>query len=128
MPQLVDILSTNPEGRIALAIQAINQGKIQSARAAAKLYFVNHSTLSNRLKGIPSRSDSRPKSQKLTDLEESVIVRHTLDLDSRGFSPRLRAVDDIANLFLSERTEATVSKNWASNFVKRRPELQTRFN
>ena len=66
--------------------------------------------------------------QKLTDLEESVIVQHILDLDSRSFPPRLSNVEDMANQLLAERDASKVGKRWASNFVKRHLELKTSFN
>jgi hypothetical protein len=42
-----------------------------------------------------------PTQKKLTKLEESVIIEHILDLDSRGFSPKLSAVTDMANKLLT---------------------------
>jgi hypothetical protein len=57
-----------------------------------------------------------------------VIVQHILDLDARGFPPRLAAVKDIADLLRKERGQPSVGVNWASTFVKRRPELKVKFN
>ncbi len=54
MPPPPDILSTDPEGRIALAILAIQLGQIKSERATAKAYSVKPKTLGRRLRGIPS--------------------------------------------------------------------------
>jgi hypothetical protein len=53
--------------------------------------------------GRPSRSDTRPKVQKLTELEEEIIISHIFDRDSRGFSPRLANVEDMANYLLDTR-------------------------
>ena len=39
----------------------------------------------------------------LTKLEEKVVVEHILNLDSRGFPPRLTDVADIANSLRAER-------------------------
>ena len=39
--------------------------------------------------------------KKLTELEESVIIQHSLDLDSRGFSPQLSIIKDMANRLLA---------------------------
>ena len=128
MSQPIDILSTDPEGRISFAIQAIKSGQFSSIRAAAKASNVCLKRLERRLKGIPIRRDCIPKTRKLTSLEESVVVKHILDLDSRGFPPRLRAVEDMANQLLADRDGGTVGINWASNFIKRRIELKTRFN
>jgi hypothetical protein len=57
-----------------------------------------------------------------------VIARHILDLDARGFPPRLPAVTDMANSLRAERNMGHVGINWASTFVKRRPELKVKFN
>jgi len=37
-------------------------------------------------------------------------------------------VEDMANRLLRDRDTACVGKNWASNFVRRRPELKTVFS
>ncbi|RKK17113.1 hypothetical protein BFJ66_g18036, partial [Fusarium oxysporum f. sp. cepae] len=57
---------------------------------------------------------------------ESTIIQYVLDLDSRSFPPRLRDVEDMANKLLADRDAPPVGKRWASNFVKRQPELKTR--
>lgn len=116
------------EGQISLAINAINQAQIQSERVAAKTYDVPRTTLQRRRDGIPSRRDCEPNSKKLTKLEESVIIEHILDLDSRGFSPKLSAVADMANHILTDRAGGKVGIKWPSNFIDRTPELKTRFN
>ena len=61
------------EGRILLAIEALNKGQIQSIQAAAKAYNVSSSTLIHRIRGRASRVDSIPNGQKLNNLEESVL-------------------------------------------------------
>jgi hypothetical protein len=43
-------------------------------------------------------------------LEEEAIVEYILDLDLRGFPPRLVNVEDMANLLLAERGIKKVSK------------------
>ena len=128
MPQPNQPQSIQKEGLVQLAKFAIEKGQIQSNRRAAKVYGAVESTLRNRRAGIPSRRDCTPNSKKLTDLEESVIVQHVLDLDARGFSPRLGGVEDMANKLLAARGGGRVGVKWSSNFVKRTPELKTRFN
>lgn len=116
------------EREILLALKAIQNDPSLSIRAAARLYSVDFSTLARRKRGQASRRDSTPNSRKLTDLEESVIVQHILDLDSRSFPPRLSSVEDMANRLLRDRGASRVGKNWASNFVSRHTELKTRFS
>jgi hypothetical protein len=48
--------------------------------------------------------------QKLTELEEEVILRNILELDTRGFAPRLAGVEDIANYILESRGGKRVGK------------------
>src|SRR5258708_37927762 len=100
--------STYKEGQIALAIYSIDQAQFRSERSAAKTYDVPRTALQRRRAGIYARRDYEPNSKKLTKLEESVIIKHILDLDSRGFSPKLSAVTDMANKLLAERAGTKV--------------------
>jgi hypothetical protein len=84
--------------------------KTIKAKTATKLYNVSETTLRTRLASRPSRSDYRPKVQKLTELEENIIVQHIFDLDSRGFLPRLADVEDIVNYLLETRRAKRVGK------------------
>ncbi|EKG09395.1 hypothetical protein MPH_13578, partial [Macrophomina phaseolina MS6] len=104
------------ESRLSLAKRAIDQGKIQSNRGAAETYHVNRMTLKRRRDGTHSRRDCTPNSRKLTDPEEFMIIRRILDLDSRGFPPRLRDVEDMANKLLADRAGGKVGKKWPANF------------
>ena len=60
--------------------------------------------------------------------EEQTIVRYILDLDSRGFAPRLYKVADMADKLLGIRGGEPVGKNWAERFVTRLDELKMAFN
>ena len=116
------------EARIILAIEAIQTSKKLSRRKAAKIYNVPESSLRLRMNGSISLSERRPAVQKMTKLEEDVIVRRILDMDSRGFAPRLAGVEDMANFILESEGGKRVGSRWAQRFVQRRPELKTRFN
>ena len=116
------------EARIILAIEAIRSSKKLSCRSAAKIYKVPETTLRHRMAGLTARPETRPNRQKLSELEEGVIIRYILDLDTRGFAPRLASVEDMANYILESRGADCVGKLWAHRFVQRRPELKTRFN
>jgi hypothetical protein len=65
---------------------------------------------------------------KLLKTEEDVIIQHILNLNARGFLPRLAAVKDIADSLLAERHRDPVRQNWAATFVKRRLKLKVKFN
>jgi hypothetical protein len=116
------------EARIILAIEAIQSSKKLSRRSAAKIYNVPETTLRHRMAGLTARPETRPNRQKLSELEETVLLRHILDMDTRGFAPRLAGVEDMANYILDSRGGKRVGKLWAHRFVQRRPELKTRFN
>ena len=119
------------EGRILLAIEAYNQNQFKSLRAAAASFNVSRSTLSNRLNGMIARRDTRPVSCKLSSVEEEVLHRRILDLDSQGYPPRLAVVREMADLILQNRKDlkpTTVGVNWTTNFVNRHPDLKTKFN
>jgi hypothetical protein len=116
------------EARIILAIETIRTSKKLSRRAAAKIYNIPETTLRDRMTGRTPRRELRVNCLKLTELEEEVLVRYILDLDTRGFAPRLAGVEDMANYILESRGGKHVGKLWAHRFVQRRPELKTRFN
>jgi len=64
---------------------------------------VPYSILSNRINGRTTLRERPPPNLKLTKLEEEVIVQYILDIDERGFVPRLASVEDIANYILESR-------------------------
>ena len=116
------------EARIILAIKAIRSSKKISRRSTVKIYKVPYATFSDRIASRTYRPKSKANCYKLTDLKEKTIIRYILDLDSRGFAPRLASIKDIVNLLLESRGALRVDKNWLYRFVQYRPELKTRFN
>jgi hypothetical protein len=117
-----------PENRVLLAINAVRSTPRLSIRRAAEIYNVPRNTIRRRMKGQTAKADSHNARSKLTKIEEEGIVRYILDQDSRGFSPRIADVGDMANLLLQKRDARHVGKNWPNRFIARRPELKTRFN
>jgi hypothetical protein len=65
---------------------------------------------------------------KHTILEEQALVDKVLDLDARGFPATYARLRDMANLLLTARGSIEVGTCWPAAFVKRRPELKTRFS
>jgi hypothetical protein len=84
--------------------------------------------LTSRYNGITHILERRNGRQKLTATEEQTIVPYMLDLDSRGFAPRLCEVEDIADKLLAVRGSELVGKHWAERFVTRSAELKMAFN
>ncbi|KAL9560627.1 hypothetical protein ACKAV7_015235 [Fusarium commune] len=115
------------KARTLLALLALQNDPKLSIRRAATIYEIKEQRLRRRRNGIQSRVNWIPKSRKISDLEEEVIVQFILDLDSRGFPPRLRGVEEMANRLLADRNASPVGKRWASNFIKRHPDLKMRF-
>jgi hypothetical protein len=68
-----------------------------------------------------------PNLWKLSNLEEDTLLEFIVDLDSRGYPPRLSGVEQMANRLLDARDAPRVGTRWAMNFVKRQPLLKTRF-
>jgi hypothetical protein len=118
----------NKESRINLAIEAINSSKKISLSKASVIYEVSKTTLRERMNGRAPRSERRPNRQNFDEMEEEVLSQHILDLDTRGYSPNLASVEDMANLMLASRGGKRVGHNWAQRFVQRRPELKMRFS
>jgi DDE superfamily endonuclease len=116
------------EGRINLALQAYTSGYFRSIPRATDAFNVRHQRLYDRLHGITSRPQIRPNCLKLTATEEQTIVQYILDLDSRGFAPRLCEVADMADKLLTTRGGIPVGKNWPGRFVSRTEELKMAFN
>jgi Tc5 transposase-like DNA-binding protein/Psq-like protein len=123
--------SIEQEGRLLLAIQAIQKQEIPSIREAARLFQLPRATLQGRLAGQPHRSDTRANCHKLTELEEQSLLKWILDMDRRGAAPRQSMVREMANILLAKRGSVAfqlVGRNWVSNFVKRYDELASRFS
>ncbi len=60
--------------------------------------------------GQTYRPETKPNYYKLNDLEEETLVRYILNLDIRGFAPRLASIEDIANYILESRGGKYVGK------------------
>jgi hypothetical protein len=128
MSQQQQQLQPSKEAQIQLAIQALEKNENLPRRRAAAMYSVSETTLRARGAGRASRGDTTPSSQRLTNIEEQVIIQHILDLDGRGFSPQLAELADMANSLLAERNMAQVGQKWPNTFIKRHPELKVKFN
>ena len=68
------MLVITQEARIILAIEAIQSSKKLSRRSAAKIYNVPETTLRRRMAGLTARPETRPNRQKLSELEETVLL------------------------------------------------------
>ncbi|KAH7471534.1 hypothetical protein FOMA001_g13211 [Fusarium oxysporum f. sp. matthiolae] len=112
---------------MSLALKAYQDNPKLSLRGAAKIYGVHYTTLFYRKHGMQARANTIPNSQKLPNLEERIIFQHIPNPDPRGFPLRLCGAEEMANRLLADRDASPVGKRWAMKFVKRQPELKTRF-
>ena len=117
------MLNSNNEANVNLALQALQSNQNLSLRRATTIYCVPLKTLHRRQQDIQSRRGTRANSRKISDLEEQTIVEYILDLDMRGLSPRLCSVEEMVNRLLADRDAPSVGQHWASNFVRRQPQL-----
>lgn len=89
------------EGRILLAISALEKQEIRNIREVARVYNISRSTLQDRLYGKIYRSESRANGHKMTLNEEESLKRWILSLIQRGAPPRPFYIQEMANTLLA---------------------------
>ncbi|EEA22980.1 conserved hypothetical protein [Talaromyces marneffei ATCC 18224] len=119
--------SAQIEGKIQLAISDLKNGRILNIREATRIYDIPRTTLRDRLKGIEYKGEKRANHHKLTQSEEDSLVKWVLDLDRRGLPPRHSLVREMVNYLLLQHGKPQVGKNWVTNLIKRRPEIDSKF-
>jgi len=80
------------EGRILLAISAIQKDQVSGPAEAACIFNVPQSTLRDRINGSKNRHESHANGHKLSITEEDSIVQWILSMDKCGAPPRPAAV------------------------------------
>ena len=111
------------EGKIILAIQAIQSHQVRSIRAAAKLYDVKVQTLRDCLNSCQPRVESSPNGSLLSPTDELVLKDHILDADQRGLPPCHQHVQEMASILAGK----PVGENWVSHFIKHHEELCSQY-
>ena len=91
-----------------LAVQTVRNDPVMTVRRVISIFNVPESTVRDRMKGKRARGDVRANNTRLTELEEKTLVRYILDLDSRGFTPRLHDMEDMANVIAASRDASRV--------------------
>jgi hypothetical protein len=92
---------------------------------------VPESTLRTRLNKVQNRAFSRVNKLKLTEIEEESLQKWIISIDSRGVAPRPSSIREMADLLLAARGSTpviSVGQNWVTKFVKRHPNLSSRFS
>ncbi|EDN91396.1 hypothetical protein SS1G_00799 [Sclerotinia sclerotiorum 1980 UF-70] len=75
--------SNNQEGRILLAIEAINKDQKLSIRKAAKLYNILCTKIQRRMDGTTPCIESRANNHNLTKLEEEVLIQLVSNMQAK---------------------------------------------
>ena len=118
------------EGRITLAVSAIQKNQISSGNKAAKIYNVPQSTLNDRQNGRLPRLESRSKFRLLLDFEEETLISWIYNMERRGFPSHIINIRRIAQTLLTCRgassPPSTIGKNWIYRWIKRHPEVDAR--
>jgi hypothetical protein len=92
---------------------------------------VPESTLRTRLRGTKNRAETRANNLKLTEIEEESLEKWIISMDSRGAAPRPSTIREMVDLILVARGSTpvtSVGQNWVAKFVKRHPNLSSRFS
>jgi hypothetical protein len=132
MPPTQRAQQAQKEGRLALSKQALQTSQKLSQRKVAKLYNIPRSTLQGRVNGSLPQAAANAQKRKLYPTEEQSLVQWILDLDQRGFPPYIIDVRRMADNLLAARGQEpppqSVGQKWVSRFIKRQPELQTKWS
>lgn len=83
---------TEQEGRILLAIKAIQKQDICSICQAARHFNIPLTTLQRCLNGHTMQAETHANNHKLSSNEEHSLLQWTLSMDQRGAAPRPAAV------------------------------------
>src|SRR5580700_8285912 len=105
------------EARIEAAIADLESQDVPKYRPTANKYFLNHTTLRRRYLGIQlSRAAAGSEyRQRLTIVQEEVLIKHINDLTDRSLPPITQIVKNLAE----EIIRRTVGDYWVCEFVRR---------
>ena len=100
------------------AIADLESQDVPQYRPTAIKYSLNHTTLWQWYLGIQlsrAAADSEFR-QRLTNVQEEVLIKHINDFTNRGLPPTTQIVKNLAE----EIIQGKVGKNWVCEFVRRR--------
>ena len=75
------------------------------------MYNVPKTTIIARIQGRTTKADYYNARLNLTIIKKEVIIQYILNRDSRGFTPRVANVGNIADLLFRKRDTKPVGKN-----------------
>ncbi|OBS15010.1 hypothetical protein FPOA_28835 [Fusarium poae] len=94
---------------------------------AAQKHGIPPATLSDRLRGLPSKSDITQPAQLLSKSQETRLVTWILRQEALGYAPshsQVRAT--VAALLRQQGQGRTIGVRWISRFMKRHPAIETK--
>lgn len=115
MPQNAAKKTSNDEGRLLLAMNALKKQQITSIHKAARIYCVLKSTLHAQIQGRINHSYKHPKNTKLSENKEITLYDWILSIDKHNYPVRPSIVEQMANCLLIKHNFInllpTISKN-----------------
>ncbi|KAG6996937.1 hypothetical protein FocnCong_v015331 [Fusarium oxysporum f. sp. conglutinans] len=121
MPQL-----SYTEDEIIQAMLDVTDNGLSQNQAAQK-NGVPQTTLSDRLRGLPSRSEITQPAQLLSTSQETRLVTWILRQEALGYAPshnQVRAT--VAALLRQQGRERHIGVHWLARFIKRHPDIETK--
>src|SRR5271155_2953786 len=108
------------ESAIQEAIDALNSGQFTSRRAAARHFNVNPDTISNRMKGKPSRQQAHQYEQNLSPEEKQLLLSWIQAEDLAGASPTYARIHAMVNMMYQHQVTPSrilnIDKHWINKF------------
>jgi hypothetical protein len=111
---------------VAEAVLDVTDNGLSQNQSAQK-HGMPQTTLSDRLRGLPSRSEVTQPAQLLSEPQEARLVTWILRQESLGYAPshsQVRAT--VAALLRQQGRERPIGAHWTSRFVKRHPSVKSK--
>ncbi|KAG6979718.1 hypothetical protein FocnCong_v010367 [Fusarium oxysporum f. sp. conglutinans] len=114
------------EDEVAEAMLDATDNGLSQSKSAQKRE-IPRSTLGDRLRGLPSRSEVTQPAQLLSKPEESRLVAWILRQEALGYAPSHSQVRATVNALLRQQgREKPVGVHWLARFMKRHPSIKTK--
>ncbi|RKK43179.1 hypothetical protein BFJ66_g10162 [Fusarium oxysporum f. sp. cepae] len=115
------------ENDVIEAILDVTDNDLSQHQAAQK-HGMPQTTLSDRLRGLPSKSEVTQPAQLLYKSQEARLVTWILRQEALGYAPshsQVRAT--VAALLRQQGRERPIGIHWLARFIKRHPEINTKY-
>ena len=124
---------------VTKAVLGVQSGLYKSSYEAAKVLEISKDTVTRRVKGGLTRSQAREKQQKLSAVQEKVLLKWIKELLISGYSLGHWLLKELAKEIRTKQTynlddpsldtlqlppQYKLSKDWVPRFIKRHPHLK----